>query len=139
MKKIIIVLVLILCCGVQQAYSTTEAKTKTKTKTQPKTVTQSKSKLTSSANSYTNLKQLADQYVSIELKETRGSKQTILKEMLTLGASNFKLSTYKPCPYRGMINIGGKTVNAKNKPCAEFKYTYKNAEYKVGRCGEAKK
>lgn len=45
------------------------------------------------------LKQLADEYASIQLGENKGSTQKILKDMVTLGASDFKTMTYTPCPY----------------------------------------
>ena len=82
------------------------------------------------------LKQLADEYASIQLGENKGSTQKILKDMVTLGASDFKTMTYTPCPYRGMIKVGGKSVNGTNRMCVDFKYTYKNKEYSAGKCGK---
>ena len=82
------------------------------------------------------LKQLADEYASIQLGENKGSTQKILKDMVTLGASDFKTMTYTPCPYRGMIKVGGKSVNGTNRKCVDFKYTYKNKEYSAGKGGQ---
>ncbi len=80
------------------------------------------------------LKKLANEYASIQLGENKGSTQKILKDMVTLGASDFKTMTYTPCPYRGMIKVGGKSVNGTNRKCVDFKYTYKNKEYSAGKC-----
>lgn len=81
------------------------------------------------------LKKLANEYVSIELGESKGYSQKVSRDMATLGASDFKVTTYTPCPYRGMIKVGGKSVNGKNRKCVDFKYTYKNKEYSAGKCG----
>lgn len=93
----------------------------------------------SSQSKTVQLKKLASQYASIQLGETKGSTNKILQDMSQLGAGDFKIITYAPCPYRGSIKIGGKSVNAKNKRCVELKYTYKNKEYSTGKCGKALK
>lgn len=124
-NRFTILTALLICVMALPAFAAT--KTTVKTTYQTSGTSQSKT---------VQLKKLANEYVSIQLKEKQGSTQNTLKEMALMGASDFKLVNYAPCPYRGTIKIGGKSVNAKNRSCTEMKYTYKGKEYSAGKCGK---
>ena len=126
-KAIILSLIMTITAGTVFAANTSTSTTTQKANKTGQTQSQSK---------VLKLKKLADEYTSISIGESSGSTQKILNEMGGLGAENFNIITYSPCPYRGNIKIGGKSVYAKNRKCAELKYKYKNKDYAVGKCGK---
>lgn len=89
---------------------------------------------TSNTNDAVKVKNLGNKYIRQLFADQNQAANKTLNEMSALGANNFKTMEYLPCPYRGNIQIAGKSIDAKSKRCFTLKYTYNNKHEEVGQC-----